>query len=73
MSCQLSLFSIIPIFKCVICDMGIERSISTYKKKKGHVVCSTCLDKMEETKKGANWITSSIEELSIPKDQQSFK
>ena len=37
-----------PIFKCLICRKDIERSTKTFWKKKGHLLCSTCLDKIEK-------------------------
>ena len=37
-----------PIFKCFICAQDIERSTKTFWKKKGHILCSTCQDKIEE-------------------------
>ena len=35
-----------PIFKCLICRKDIERSTKTFWKKKGHLLCSSCLDQM---------------------------
>ena len=40
-----------PIFKCVICNIDIERARNTYWKKRGYVICSTCLDKINTDKK----------------------
>ena len=41
-----------PIFKCLMCRKDIERSTKTFWKKKGHLLCSTCLDSIEiNTKK----------------------
>ena len=37
-----------PIFKCFSCGQDIERSKKTSWKKKGHILCSTCQDKIEE-------------------------
>mgnify|MGYP001475562299 FL=1 len=37
-----------PIFKCFICGQDIERSTKTFWRKKGHILCSTCQDKIEE-------------------------
>ena len=37
-----------PIFKCLICKKDIERSTNTFWAKKGHLLCSTCLDEIEE-------------------------
>ena len=39
-----------PIFKCLICRKDIERSTKTFWKKKGHLLCSTCLDDIEKNK-----------------------
>ena len=40
-----------PIFKCLICRKDIERSTKTFWNKKGHLLCSTCLDKIEKNPK----------------------
>ncbi len=37
-----------PIFKCLICRKDIERSTKTFWIKKGHLLCSTCLDNIEK-------------------------
>ena len=37
-----------PIFKCFSCGQDIERSTKTFWRKKGHIICSTCQDKIEE-------------------------
>ena len=37
-----------PIFKCLICRKDIERSTKTFLVKKGHLLCSTCLDSMDK-------------------------
>jgi DNA-directed RNA polymerase subunit RPC12/RpoP len=37
-----------PLFKCFSCGQDIERSKKTFWKKKGHILCSTCQDKIEE-------------------------
>ena len=39
-----------PIFKCLICRKDIERSTKTFWKKKGHLLCSTCLDDIDKKK-----------------------
>jgi len=39
-----------PIFKCLICRKDIERSTKTFWVKKGHLLCSTCLDKIDSEK-----------------------
>ena len=36
-----------PIFKCLICKKDIERSKKSFWSKKGHLLCSTCLDNMD--------------------------
>ena len=41
----------VPIFKCLICRKDIERSTKTKKKKKGHLLCSTCLDNIDKNTK----------------------
>ena len=38
----------VPIFKCLICRRDIERSKKTFWIKKGHLLCSTCLDEIEK-------------------------
>ena len=40
-----------PIFKCLICRKDIERSTKTFWIKKGHLLCSTCLDNIENNTK----------------------
>ena len=40
-----------PIFKCLICRKDIERSTKTFWIKKGHLLCSTCLDDIDKDKK----------------------
>ena len=40
-----------PIFKCLICRKDIERSTRTFWIKKGHLLCSTCLDNLDVDKK----------------------
>ena len=40
-----------PIFKCLICRKDIERSKKTFWVKKGHLLCSTCLDNMDLDRK----------------------
>ena len=40
-----------PIFKCLICRRDIERSTKTFWIKKGHLLCSTCLDNIDTNKK----------------------
>ena len=40
-----------PIFKCLICRKDIERSTKTFWMKKGHLLCSTCLDNIDKEKK----------------------
>ena len=40
-----------PIFKCLFCRKDIERSTKTFWKKKGHLLCSTCLDNIEKNVK----------------------
>jgi len=37
-----------PIFKCLICRKDIERSTKTFWIKKGHLLCSSCLDTIEK-------------------------
>ena len=39
-----------PIFKCLICRKDIERSTKSFWTKKGHLLCSSCLDKIEDKK-----------------------
>ena len=41
----------VPIFKCLICRKDIERSTKTFWVKKGHLLCSTCLDNIENSYK----------------------
>ena len=37
-----------PIFRCLICRKDIERSTKAFWNKKGHLLCSSCLDQMHE-------------------------
>ena len=46
-----------PIFKCLICRKDIERSTKTFWIKKGHLLCSTCLDNIEENNFSNNHIS----------------
>ena len=39
-----------PIFRCLICRSDIERSTKTFWAKKGHLLCSKCLDEIENKK-----------------------
>ena len=39
-----------PIFKCLLCRKDIERSTKTFWVKKGHLLCSTCLDNIDKKK-----------------------
>ena len=41
-----------PIFKCLICRRDIERSTKMFWIKKGHLLCSTCLDKIDDNNLG---------------------
>ena len=43
-----------PIFKCLICQRDIERSTKSFWIKKGHLLCSTCFDKIEDDKNISN-------------------
>ena len=45
-----------PIFKCLICRKDIERSTKTFWIKKGHLLCSTCLDNIDKDKKNLDVI-----------------
>ena len=40
-----------PIFKCLVCKKDIERSTNTFWAKKGHLLCSSCLDEIEKKQK----------------------
>ena len=40
-----------PIFKCLICRKDIERSTKAFWNKKGHLLCSTCLDNIDKDNK----------------------
>ena len=39
-----------PIFKCLICRKDIERSKKSFWSNKGHLLCSSCLDKINPKK-----------------------
>ena len=38
-----------PLFRCHGCNMRIERSMATYWRHKGKLLCSSCLDSQETT------------------------
>ena len=38
-----------PLFRCHGCNMRIERSMATYWRNKGKLLCSSCLDSQETT------------------------
>ena len=38
-----------PLFRCQGCNMRIERSMATYWRNKGKLLCSSCLDSRETT------------------------
>lgn len=40
-----------PLFPCCSCGVQIERSIKLYRERKGKVMCSTCQDRDEATKR----------------------
>ena len=50
-----------PIFKCLICRKDIERSTKTFWVKKGHLLCSTCLDNIDKDKKNLDDIKVKIQ------------
>ena len=39
--------SMSPLFQCLICGQSIERSKRSYWKRKGHLLCSTCRDRID--------------------------
>ena len=41
--------ALMPLFSCKDCGMRIERSMATYWKHKGQVLCSSCQDRRDET------------------------
>ena len=38
-----------PLFRCHGCHMRIERSMASYWRNKGKLLCSSCRDNQEET------------------------
>ncbi|QNI73929.1 hypothetical protein SynNOUM97013_01871 [Synechococcus sp. NOUM97013] len=36
-----------PLFQCLMCGQSIERSMKVFWKRKGHLLCSTCRDRMD--------------------------
>ena len=40
-------FLLPPLFLCLICGQSIERSMRSYWKRKGHLLCSTCRDQID--------------------------
>ena len=61
-----------PIFKCLICRKDIERSTKTFWSKKGHLLCSTCLDNIDKKKiwalKFSKIILLMVVSLNKPRD-----
>jgi len=49
-----------PIFKCLMCRKDIERSTKTFWSKKGHLLCSTCLDNIDKKKVWSLGLENSI-------------
>ena len=41
-----------PLFLCKDCGLRIERSIAAYWKNRGRLLCSTCLDKSDQSHEG---------------------
>ena len=54
-----------PLFKCFSCGQDIERSKKTFWKKKGHILCSTCQDKIE--------VEISLSRTNNLKSQETFQ
>ena len=48
-----------PIFKCLICRRDIERSTKTFWTRKGHLLCSTCLDNIDNNLKKKKYLIKS--------------
>jgi hypothetical protein len=40
-----------PLFSCRGCGLSIERSMATYRRLRGQVLCSTCQDKQDSVVK----------------------
>ena len=38
-----------PLFACAGCGLQIERSVRSYVQQKGRLLCSTCLDRSEQS------------------------
>ena len=38
-----------PLFLCKDCGLRIERSMAAYWKNRGHLLCSTCRDRREQS------------------------
>ena len=55
-------FSMTPIFKCLICKRDIERSTKSFWVKKGHLLCSTCLDNIEQNEQKNPTIKSGLKD-----------
>ena len=58
-----------PIFKCLICRKDIERSTKTFWIKKGHLLCSTCLDNIDIDK---NYLNNENKIIKSPGNNNSF-
>ena len=42
-----------PLFQCLICGQSIERSMRAFWKRKGHLLCSTCRDRLDNPSESA--------------------
>ena len=64
-----------PIFKCLICRMDIERSTKTFWTKKGHLLCSTCLDNIDKNlnKKNISWDSTKTNFGNLKKNEKRIK
>ena len=54
-----------PISKCLICRRDIERSTKTFWIKKGHLLCSSCLDSIDKNLLKKYWKADFLKSLKI--------
>jgi len=47
-----------PMFQCLICGQTIERSMRSFWKRKGHLLCSTCRDRLDSGETSHNEATA---------------
>ena len=59
-----------PLFKCLMCGQSIERSTKVFWKRKGHLLCSTCRDRIEHEEGNPNDDKTPLKPRWSPSEQQ---